>query len=443
MKMRLILPCLVVGLAASASAQLRLATWNVTNYSSGRVDAFRTAIYGEFMGRRMAPDVLVGQEFISAAAVTNFLDILNGAVGSPGDWAAAPFIDGPDTDNALFYRTTKVTFLAQTIAAAGSTNTSDQPRHTIRYDVRPKGYSGAAATLAIYSCHMKAAGSTADQQRRQVEAARIVQNVAALPAGWIPVVVGDFNMQSSNQQAWTTLTNTTAGGGPFLDPIATPGSWDNNANFRFVHTQEPATQMDSRFDFILFGRALADGRGLDYRGQAGVGYSTSTWNDPNHSYRCWGNDGESFNVPLRTTANTMVGPVIAQALIASVNNNGHLPVLVDLNVPPKIGVRQTRLDFGKVRVGVDATLALDVANVADLKIWRTDGVTPLSYSFNFPPSIVSLTSPRALPPRRQPTRHLLRLRATEAGALSGTVTITSDDPDRPIVTLPWTANVRA
>ncbi|MCZ6682994.1 MAG: hypothetical protein O7B26_07410 [Planctomycetota bacterium] len=33
-----------------AVAQLRVATWNVTNYSSGRVAAFQTAIYGTHQG---------------------------------------------------------------------------------------------------------------------------------------------------------------------------------------------------------------------------------------------------------------------------------------------------------------------------------------------------------------------------------------------------------
>src|SRR5688572_2423996 len=81
---------------AVASAQLRVSNWNVTNYSSGRVSAFQTAIYGVYQDRTMAPDVLIGQEFLSAAGVNAFLSLLNTAPGSPGDWAAAQFIDGPD-----------------------------------------------------------------------------------------------------------------------------------------------------------------------------------------------------------------------------------------------------------------------------------------------------------------------------------------------------------
>ena len=105
-----LLCCLALG--SPAMAQLRMTSWNVTNYStsvpSSRDSAFQTCIYGvppsgtTYAGKPMAPDVFVGQEFLSQAAVTNFLNLLNTAPGSPGDWAAAPFLDGPDTDSAFF-----------------------------------------------------------------------------------------------------------------------------------------------------------------------------------------------------------------------------------------------------------------------------------------------------------------------------------------------------
>jgi hypothetical protein len=128
---------LAAGLAAPAAAQLRVANWNVSTYSgSGREAAFKTAIYGAYQGRSMAPDVLVCQEFTTPAAVVTFRAILNTAPGSPGDWEAAPFIDGPDTDNAFFYRASKVQFLGATIVIPGG-DPNGAPRHIIRYDIRP------------------------------------------------------------------------------------------------------------------------------------------------------------------------------------------------------------------------------------------------------------------------------------------------------------------
>jgi len=82
--------CLALILAAgTASAQLRVVNWNVTNYASGRIAEFSTAIYGvvpsplALQGQSMAPDIFIGEEFTSQTAVNNFLSILNTAAGSP------------------------------------------------------------------------------------------------------------------------------------------------------------------------------------------------------------------------------------------------------------------------------------------------------------------------------------------------------------------------
>ncbi|WP_394700517.1 hypothetical protein [uncultured Ilyobacter sp.] len=125
--------------------------------------------------------------------------------------------------------------------------------------------------------------------------------------------------------------------GRFFDPINTPGSWNNNSSFRYVHTQDPAMAMDDRHDQILVSVDLIDGVGADYIGEPTIPYSTTTWDDPHHSYRCWGNDGSSYDDPITTTGNTMVGPDIAQALIYSALNGGHLPVYLDLQIPPCFG----------------------------------------------------------------------------------------------------------
>ena len=138
----------LVSAAQAAADDLRVVTWNVSNYSSGRVAEFQTAIYGEFESRSMAPDILIGQEFLSASGVTNFLNILNTAPGSPGDWAAADFVNGPDTDSAFFYRTSKVELATDlspngvTVVAVGGTD-PNHPRNIMRYDVVPAAGTSA------------------------------------------------------------------------------------------------------------------------------------------------------------------------------------------------------------------------------------------------------------------------------------------------------------
>ena len=339
----------LVGLTLIAAAQvsadeLRVVTWNVSNYSSGRVAVFQTAIYGEFEGRSMSPDIFVGQEFLSTSGVTNFLNILNTASGSPGDWTAADFVNGPDTDSALFYRTSKVE-LATDLSANGVTVVAvggaapNHPRNIMRYDIRLAAGTSAETTLAIYSTHMKASTGSDDKARRLLEAQRIRDDAEALPAGWHFLLGGDFNIRSSDETAYQELVGSQVNNdGRFADPIKTPGNWHAISAYRIVHTQDPTALrpggMDDRFDQALLSASLVDGLGLDYIGDPAVAYSTTTWNDPNHSYRSWGNDGTTFDAPLAITGNLMVGAVIAQALVDSALNGGHLPVFLELRVPP-------------------------------------------------------------------------------------------------------------
>jgi len=131
---------------------VRVATWNVTNYGETdtthpRDAVFQTALYGTFEGRSMAPDVLIGQEFLSQAAVTHFVSVLNTAPGSPGDWATAPFLNGPDTDSAFFYRTSKVAYQSTTTVALGSSDPANQPRNTYRYDMQLLGSNDPNASI--------------------------------------------------------------------------------------------------------------------------------------------------------------------------------------------------------------------------------------------------------------------------------------------------------
>jgi len=514
---RCVLSVLGVLLAAGvavAQTPLRVATWNVTNYSSSNPDArnasFQAAVYGvvpsgPLAGLSMSPDVLICSEFMSATSATQFRNLLNSAVGSPGDWVAAPFRDGNDTDSMFFFRSTRVEFLdrfgnavpianltnpaiptgnavnSAIIIAPGASSSCSQPRHTMRYDFRPIGYSGVGANIGSYSLHLKAQGSNAAcgsggenaAGRRLNEAQRIRANAAgidtngagtALPAGYNFMYAGDTNIQTSGSPEYQAfiaasisgypdvtspfafITQTITGGRVF-DPIRTPGSWNNNSSFRFVHTQEPASQMDDRHDQILLSAGLLDGLGMDYIGSLTLPYSTTTWNDPNHSYRSWGNDGTSYNGILSNgiggrPTNGMVGNPIATALITSVGAGGHLPVFVDMRVPPKVGVNFLNMSFGTVNVGDAATRTLSVANLADVARWSAAGIGNLVYTLT---TTSGFTAPGGTFTRvagAAALDHVLNMNTATTGVKSGTVTISAPQAvDTPIVIITLTGTV--
>jgi len=428
--------------APAAEGQLRVVTWNVTNYTGGRVQDIQTAVYGVYAGRSMAPDIIIGQEFISTTGVTAFRNALNTAPGSPGDWAAAPFINGPDTDNALFYRTSKVIFLSPPVVVSQGGYSPDPPRHTIRYNLRLQGYTSSRALLACYSSHMKAGGSSSDLSRRLLEAQRIRDDAQSLNPDWHFLLVGDFNIPASSQSAYQELIGSQANNdGRFFDPINTPGNWNNSSSYRFVHTQDPAQPypvgMDDRFDQLLLCDDLIDGDGFDYIGNPFMAYSTTTWNDPQHSHRAWGNDGTSFNDELTVSGNQMVGPTIAQALKnVATSSGGHLPVFLDLRVPPEIDSDDV-LDFGLVEQNALAEAVLAIWNAGDVALWNAEGIADLTYDlapsagFGAPGgTFVSVAGDPA-------NQHIITMDTSTIGPVNGTLVISANAPDKPsrVVTL--------
>ncbi|MBK7404571.1 MAG: hypothetical protein IPJ41_08020 [Phycisphaerales bacterium] len=435
---------LLAALAAPIAAAdgLRVATWNISLYAGGRNAAIQTAVYGQFEGRSMAPDVIMLQEMTSAAALQQIVTILNTAPGSPGDWASGPFIDGPDSDNGFVYRTSKVEFLGAVVVAHGGA-APNHPRDLDRYDARLIGYSSDEGLISFYSSHMKAGSASDDQQRRLLECQEIRADAAALSPPRHFILGGDFNTQSSQQASYIELTGLQSDNtGRLLDPISTPGAWNNNGSFRFVHTQDPvgAGGMDDRHDQVLIAYTLADGEGVDYIGNPAIPYSTEAWDDANHSYRSWGNDGTSFNLTLTTDGNTMVGAAIAEALKTVCAGAGHLPVFLDLRVPAK-ATADTLLDFGTINVGDEASLVLHAGNAGDVALWGPAGIGELLYALDAPAPFATDAGPFADDAGGQLNEHTVTLDTSTPGEFEATLLLVSNDPDAPSLPVTLHANV--
>lgn len=459
LSLALVLPLV---LSAGALAQLRVGTWNVTNFSglttpqgvtpAQRTAAFQTSIFGAFGGRVFNPDVLLTQEILGADAAASFLGILNSASGSSGDYALAPFVNNTNGSptanngsNAFFYRTSRVDLFGQ--AAIANT-----PRQTMRYDVRLKGYRDAANApeLSLYSDHLKSGSGNDDVATRAVETANIRANAATLPAGRAFLLGGDLNVQSSTRADYQNLVGTGSGAGRFYDPINSPGTWNNSSTFRFIHTQDPvgAGGMDDRHDQILISNELRDGRGIEYVGDTTKAYSTTTWDDPNHSYRAWGNDGTSFNGPITVAGNAMVGPDIAQALRDSVgtkdNQNltgGHLPVYLGLKTAGELFTPQTFLDFGDVAFGASASRSFELVNGVATTLYGVNGIQTLNYTFTASDGFSAPLGSFLAAPGANFNSHLVSLDTNVAGLRTGTLTIS--DVSGATRTISLRANVQA
>ncbi len=330
----------------AGAGQIRVAAWNVSVYAGGRTADIQQAVFDTFQGRSMNPDVIIAQE-IWANGVNPFLSALNTNTynTSAHDWAA--FYNPANMGNSntagndlvYYYRTSKLTPVGTNPTLIDGNSTSGSPRDVFRGDFSIVGNANSSQVLALYGSHMKAGTSPtapSDADRRNVTATAIRNNANSLGSNYSFIFGGDMNVQTSTEQSYQTFVGSTANNnGRFVDPIKTPGNWNAANAYRFVHTQAPSPGgggMDDRFDQLLISQNLANSaNSLHYVGDTTQTYSTTTWNDPNHSYRAWGNDGTSFNTTLTVTNNQMVGAGIAQALINSTGTDGgHLPVFLDL-----------------------------------------------------------------------------------------------------------------
>ena len=408
-------PCLALTLVALAvalvtlfpdpAAAVRVVTYNILNFpgttGSAREDDFRVVV------EQLDADVLVVQEMISSTGVSQFLNnVLN--YGGTGEYAAAPFVNGPDTDNTLFYR-------VSTIDLVSSQEISTALRNISEYTVRPVGYSSSDAEFRVYSLHLKAGSTSDDLAKRLAEATILRNHMNAFPAGECFMVAGDYNIRASTESSYQKLIGSEANNnGRVKDPLDEPGTWHDNSSFAWIHTQSPRTTafgggatggMDDRFDLILTSYALDDGEGMDYIGG---------------SYVSYGNDAYHFNMAINAGTNYAVGTTIANALHEAAD---HLPVYADFQVPALIEA-PIAMNFGSSIVGSFVALPLTVQNVA---------VAPadeLDYGLTAPGGFSAPGGPHQLVAGAE-ADHDVSMDTSASGTRSGALTIASDDVDNP------------
>jgi endonuclease/exonuclease/phosphatase family metal-dependent hydrolase len=403
---------LSLSLASSASA-LRVVTYNLLNYSSGRVAEFETVL------TELEPDVLLAQEVLSQSAVNNFLATVLDDL-EPGEWAAGPFVDGTDTDNAVFYRITAVQHLSHYVI-------STSLRDIDEWTVRPVGYDAAAANLRIYVVHLKASQGYDNQQRRLQEVTAMRTRLETFPAGENYIVLGDFNIYTYTEPAYQYLLSTTPGlAGVVEDPLEMPGNWHDNASFAAIHSQSPRTTdfgggaiggMDDRFDMILVGPALRDGSGFDVLAD---------------TYKALGQDGLHFNVALiDPPENAVVSAEVAQALHDA---SDHLPVVADFQLPARVATDPT-VAFGTVIVDASAAATLSVSNAAPVP------ADDLDYSLAAPAGFSAPAGPFTAAAGAPANEHSLGMDTQTRGVKTGDLVLASNDLDDPTLLIPLSGTV--
>ncbi len=393
--------------AASPASALRFMNYNLLNWS-GSSGVARVS-YMQAITRGIGPDLIASQEMIDQAGVNLFRDqVLN--FREPGEWEAAPFTNGPDTDNALFYRKSRF----DSVEVADVVEVPTTLRNVSRYHLHLKGYPDAPGTdFYVYSFHLKASQGTAEAAQRLAEMQVIRGNAENLPFGSLVLFCGDYNVYTSDEAAFQhALASIGQNIGRMKDPINQLGNWHDNSGFRFVHTQSTRTVqfgggatggVDDRFDFILTSYNWDDGQGLELL---------------ESTYTAYGNDGGHFNLQLDSGPNTTVGELMADSLTQA---SDHLPVHADLSLPAKVTLPIATHDFGTVIEGAVASFELPVSNPATVPADGLDYSFDPAVDFTVPAGPFTLAAGAA-------TTHTIGLITSPPGAKAEAVGLFTDAP---------------
>lgn len=417
--------CVVVCItAAPASAQLRIVDYNIAqNYDiagdpNNGLQTIFTAIGVEVRNGFAKPiDVLAVQEAnTDGTDAVALAAILNGIYGVT-TYAAVPVpansVSGGNGLPGLVYNSASVSLVGTFAFGDVGSDSTQQPRSSLRYQLRPTGYD-ATADFYVYNNHYKSDDSSTDQARRNVEAQGIRANSDALGEGAHAIYVGDFNVYHSGEPMYQTLL--AAGPGQAIDP----------ASFtKLYHTQSPAIEsaftgqvlggMDDRFDFQLITGEFQDNEGLSQL--AG-------------SYRAFGNDGTHTTNGALTTG-TGAAPNVLTALAQS---SDHLPVVADYQLPAKLGVQVAAIPTS-VAAGASVSIDVLINNLANAI--TALGADELDYTLSVTGDLLGSAAGTIAALAAGQTRHF-SLNTATPGLKSGVVTVstTSQGAANALFTLP-------
>ncbi|MBL4592844.1 MAG: T9SS type A sorting domain-containing protein [Flavobacteriales bacterium] len=310
---------------AKSQDTLTVMAYNILNYplsNSTKADTLKPII------QYTQPDIFMITELTSSSGATT---ILNNALNVDGVtyYQKANYVNGPDTDNMMYYNSDKLVLYSQFEIATTLRNISE---YVLYYNA--SGMTAASDTVFIYCymAHLKASTGAANEQQRNQEAVTLKNYMDSRTNIENVILGGDFNFYTSAEAAHNTILN--GGNVMLLDPISTPGNWNNNSFYSSIHTQSTRSGtigdggafggMDDRFDFIFFTNDLLSGANkLTYV--------------PN-SYKAVGNDGNHFNKSINATPTNTSAP--ANVIDALYIMSDHLPVVMKASLPINVGVEE-------------------------------------------------------------------------------------------------------
>lgn len=227
----------------------------------------------------------VGADLILNSSLANQSATFSRAVFYPDTSSSSTSLQ-----NMVFFNTEKLVLINQQILP---TDYRDISQYTFRLNTLEQDTN--PIHLEVFVAHLKSSTGTANQQARlaMVEVFTNALETITNPNSYV-LFTGDFNLYTSSEPAYQkiiSLDNAIR----MIDPINAVGSWHDNANFQYLHTQCTRVSnsgfgggqasgasggMDDRFDFIMMSQ--------NFNTSADFYYVENT-------YKAYGNNGNCLD----------------------------------------------------------------------------------------------------------------------------------------------------
>lgn len=205
------------------------------------------------------PDIIAFNEV--GANNFNIQLILDSILNTGGSkiYGRIPYINSSSSDivNTVYYNTNKFALYSTNYLQTGL---RDVIIAMLYYKSVEMENQQDTVFIRVMVAHLKAGSTLNDQQQRAQETQIIMNYLNSIGSIKNTILMGDFNVNSSTEQAFQNLINYSNVNVRLYDPVNKLGNWHDNPQFALYHTQ--AAQLisngctsggglDDRFDFIL------------------------------------------------------------------------------------------------------------------------------------------------------------------------------------------------
>lgn len=312
MKKILIPLLLLVFSVASAQDTLTIMYYNILNYvpsNSANTKNLKNIVH------YVNPDIFAINEISDDTSSSHILQyVMN--TDSISHYKRADFIDGPDTDDMLYYNSSKLSLISHDTIQTALRLINE---YLLFYNDANYLSQHDTVYFDVYIAHLKASSGSTNELDRLNEVLKFKNYLSNHTFRKNVFFGGDMNFYGSYEPALIELQ--TAGTYKMNDPLDSIGNWHDLAFYSHIHTQSTRVRqfgggayggLDDRFDFIFVSNDVISG-------SSQLKYIPGT-------YVAFGNDGHHFNDSLNALP---LNPNIPDSITYSLyDQSDHLPVVM-------------------------------------------------------------------------------------------------------------------